>query len=478
MLKRRHGFIAIAIVASLALAACGSSSSKANPTTTTAKGGGGGGGGTTLPACPLAALTSATAPVQITVWHQFSQANATEFNKLVSDFNASQTKVKVNAVQIATYDDILAKYRAGLSGGDLPDLVQLEDANLQIAVDSQSVLPVQSCMNADHYDSSQLLPTALSYYSIKNVVWGMPFNVSTPVFFYDKSDFTRAGLDPNTPPATFAALRTDAQKLKASGIKIPFAFAIDPWFTDEWRAIANVTSVNQENGRAGRATAATIDDTTENTIFQTFADMKKDGTIQGYDRSKFDNLLAIASGDATMSVYTSAAIGTAVGVLSAGNQKDKALQLGVAALPKVNANDAGGPPVAGAAFYIVNKSAAAKQAAAWEFEKYLMTATAQAEWSVASGYIPVNKQSVDDPTVKAAWAKVPAYKVAYEAILGAPKTPATAGIVLGAYTDFRQAVEDALTKVINNGADPKAQVTAAEKAANAAITAYNQQVGG
>ncbi len=30
----------------------------------------------------------------------------------------------------------------------------------------------------------------------------MPFNVSNPVFYFDKNAFRKAGLDPDKPPAT------------------------------------------------------------------------------------------------------------------------------------------------------------------------------------------------------------------------------------------------------------------------------------
>lgn len=470
--KRFHGLITLAVICALALSACGSDSSDSQSSTTK------GAEGDALPACPLDALQKATSPVSITVWHQFSENNQTVFQQLIDQFNKSQTKVKVTAVQLPSYDDILAKYQQGLTGGDLPDLAQLEDTNLQYAADSQSVLPVQSCVNADKYSLDKLLPTSVAYYSIKNVLYGMPFNVSVPVLYYDKSDFKTAGLDPNQPPTSFQELQADATKLKGVGIKVPFAFNVDPWYVDQWRSLANQISVNEENGRAGRATKALIGDKTQNAIFDNFATMAKDGTVQAYDRNKFDNMLAVASGDATMTIFTSAGIGTALKVLQSGGQADKNLEFGVAPMPRISASDKGGMSVGGAGLYIVNKSSPERQAASWEFIKFLMTAQSQATWSVGSGYVPNNTDAVNLPEVQNAWAQTPGYKVAYDAILDAPKTPATAGIVLGAYGQFRTAVETQLTKVITAGAAPGPAVTAAEQEANQAIEDYNARVAG
>ena len=71
----------------------------------------------------------------------------------------------VTLVQFANYQDLLTKYLAGLSTKDLPDLFQPEDTTVQRMIDSQSVMPVQACVDADHYSLAKLLPRATAYFS-------------------------------------------------------------------------------------------------------------------------------------------------------------------------------------------------------------------------------------------------------------------------------------------------------------------------
>jgi sn-glycerol 3-phosphate transport system substrate-binding protein len=74
--------------------------------------------------CPLSALKSAKSkPVQITMWHSMTRANEDTLKGLVDAFNSSQSDVKVNLVNQIDYVQTFVKYKAGLSSGDLPDIV-------------------------------------------------------------------------------------------------------------------------------------------------------------------------------------------------------------------------------------------------------------------------------------------------------------------------------------------------------------------
>ncbi len=105
------------------------------------------GAATKLPSCNLSALANHKGVVNITFWESASSANLTTLQSITSAFNSSQSKVHVTLVTQAGYDDTWQKYLAGLTNGQLPDAVQLEDQRTQAAIDTGSFLPVQSCMN-------------------------------------------------------------------------------------------------------------------------------------------------------------------------------------------------------------------------------------------------------------------------------------------------------------------------------------------
>jgi sn-glycerol 3-phosphate transport system substrate-binding protein len=441
---------------------------------------GGGGSGGDLPDCPLAALDKATQPVQITFWHAMTRANETALEQLTDSYNASQKKVHVKLVNNSSYDDQQDKYRAGLRTGDLPDVVQHQDIYLQQLVDTKTILPAQSCIEAASsgkapFEKDDFVPRALSYYTVDGALQGLPFNMSNPVLSYDKAAFRKAGLDPDKPPTTLDEIRTDAQKIKQSGAdRTGMAIKMDSWQFEQLLAQQGKTFVDNGNGRDKRATAAAFDDDAGRAVFQWMSGMVADGLATSNPAtgpSEFDNLIGIGNHAHAMTMDTSAALGTILQVLQGGQYQD--IDLGVAAMP--NRTGDGGITVGGAALYI-SATDPAKQAAAWDYMTWMTSPESQSKWAAATGYVPVRKSSVDLPEVKKRWAEVPGFKVAYDQLLDGKEDTATAGAVIGDFEAVRDAVQDAESSMFVDKAKPDAALKGAAGKATKAMQSYNDRL--
>jgi sn-glycerol 3-phosphate transport system substrate-binding protein len=430
-----------------------------------------------LPKCPIGAiakLPAAKKPVSITMWN--AQRNVAPLKQLADQFNASQTDVKVSIVDLPTYDAALQKFLSGLNTGDLPEVAMMEEINLQKAIDTGAMLPAQSCINAEKYSMKDYVKRITDYFTVNGVQWPMPFNVSNPLFYYDKHDFQTAGLDPAKPPVTLTDLEADAKKLKAAGIKTPFVFKVDGWYLEHWFAKAGVLYANNSNGRKGRATKVAFNNKQGLAVFQFLDRMQREGLAQGVDHNSFDNLFAIANGNASMTIDTSAALGTIQSALESGGGADKQLQFGVAPMPGLPGP--GSVVVGGGSIYLVRKGkTAAQQEGAWRFAKFLDDPKSQATWSAATGYLPVRKSAVSMPAVQQAWAKSPGYKIAYQQLTTGASSLATAGPVVGPYTEVRDAVNGQMAEILDKGKDPKLALADAAKNANKAIADYNDRLG-
>jgi sn-glycerol 3-phosphate transport system substrate-binding protein len=104
--------------------------------------------------------------------------NETTLEALTTEYNASQDKVRVNLIYQGSYDETAQKYLATARSGDLPSLVQLEETRIQMAIDSRTMLPVQACIDASGYDTSDHLPAVIDQYTVEGLLWPMPFNTS------------------------------------------------------------------------------------------------------------------------------------------------------------------------------------------------------------------------------------------------------------------------------------------------------------
>ncbi len=408
-----------------------------------------------------------------------ADAHGQAIQALTNQFNASQSKVHVSLVNQQTYQDLFNKYVAGLTTGDLPDVVQIEDEGLQQMIDTRSVLPVQSCVNADHYgELSDFVDRDLRYYTVKGVLWGMPFNVSAPVFYFNKKAFTKAGLDPNSPPQTLDQVKAAAQKLKASGAVSQAGFGLknDPWYLQQWLAKTGFTFVNNGNGRNGRATKTTLQNTTGLQAFQWMSDMVSSGLAVPNDylnpSSAVNNLIGIGNGNLGMTIDTSAALGTITQLLSSGAYPN--VELGVAPIPSPPGK--GGLRVGGAGLYLSAKSSPEKQAAAWEFLKFLDSPASQAQFAAATGYIPNRKSSVTMPAIQDLWSRIPGYKVAYDELTAGADNLASAGPVFGDYIGVREAITAAEGKMFASGEKPAAALAEAQSKASGTLAAYNSRV--
>lgn len=465
-----------------------------------------GGAGSVLAACssgksssssssssfPLgAAARAASKPVPITMWHSMTYNNQTTLQILTDQFNAQQSDVRVSLVNQASYTDTLTLFTAALSGGGLPDVVQMETVDLQLLIDSRSVVAVQSAIEADHFDTSDFLPSTLSFFTVGGRQWAMPFNISSNVLYYDQNAFRAAGLDPANPPATIADMRSAAQKIVSSGTeRYGASLKLQSAYFEQWLALDDALLVNHDNGRSGRATAVAFDDAAGLDVFEFIADMLSSKLAQGTSPTTYDNLLGIANRIAPMALETSAALGTVESLLSSGEYHD--VSLGVGPTPATRAGAGGGVFVGGAGLYIVGHSTAARQDAAWQFIKHLVSPSSLATWAVGTGYIPIRRSAVTAPivasentatldprrvtTVSQLWEQDPHFKVAYDQVEASPTKPATAGAVAGPLSTMENDIDSAMSS-LSTGTSAKKALDTAASACNADLSSYNTRVG-
>lgn len=422
--------------------------------------------------CPVDALDDVAEPVEVAFWHSMTSENEKALQGLVDAYNGSQTKVKVAPSFQGTYDDTSDKYLTALRGDGLPELAMMEDTRIQLMVDSKSVVPAQACVDAADYDLGDHLPVVLDGLRVDGDLTGMPFNTSTQVLFYDANDLRKAGVEP---PTTLDELRSAAEKIKASGAaKSGIAVDVTPFAVEQWYAKAGETIVDNDNGRSGRATKATLDNATGKRLFSFLSSLVEDGVAVNVGRNPTyaDQLLSIGSGGASLAIQTPAALGTIYAVQAAGQYKD--VEVGVAPIP----GDRKGPSTpGGGALWIVGKGKSPEQiAAAWDFSRWLNEPAQQATWHVATGYVPVRKAAVGDPKVQAHWQAKPTFRVAYDALLAEAEEP-VAGPVIGPYKEVRAALTAAIERMFLQGQDPAAALKQAQQEADEAIRSYNERVG-
>ena len=143
--------------------------------------------------------------------------NGEAMDYLINKFNEENTDgITVEAVYQGEYDDTINKLKSAQIGNMGADLVQIYDIGTRFMIDSGWVIPMQELINADGYDISRIEPNIAAYYTVNNELYSMPFNSSTPILYYNKDMFEKAGITET--PQTLEDLLDVCQKLKDAGI--------------------------------------------------------------------------------------------------------------------------------------------------------------------------------------------------------------------------------------------------------------------
>jgi sn-glycerol 3-phosphate transport system substrate-binding protein len=484
-LTRRHlGLISTAVAAALVAAAC------TEPPTTGSGNAVEIGAGGQLPDCPLDALDEATGPVELNLWYGgLAGSTKATMEDIVARFNASQDQVRLTANdQGASYDETFRKYEsASATPEQLPDLIYLEDTQLQRMIDGGQVLPAQACMKAAGYDVTDIEPVARSKYSVGDVLYPGYMNVSTPVLYYNKAHWVEAGLDPNDPPQTLDEIYEQAKKLKAAGVsEKPLSFRINRWFFETWLTGIGENIVNNGDGRDAPATEATFATPEADDLVGWLKKMNDEGLLNVFANTEggINQYLALATQQSSMLTETSTASATIADALGgnlsaaeAGTDFDASvldktkLVPGSAAMPGIESSGKVIPT--GGAFYILNTSEPAQQAASWKFLEFMLQPENAKVWHFSGGYLPIVKAVKDDPEVQAFWQNDLAGALLHTAVEQlADADPDHPGPLIGPYVDEALAIENALDAVLFDNQDVTESLARAQDEVTEALERY------
>ena len=150
------------------------------------------------------AVSMAQAQTEVQWWHAMGGALGEKVNGIADGFNASQSDYKVTPVYKGNYTETMTGAIAAFRAGEHPHIVQVFEVGTATMMAAKgAIVPVYQLMadaGAD-FDPSAYLSAVTGYYTdTDGNMLSMPFNSSTPVLYYNKAAFEKAGLDPNTPP--------------------------------------------------------------------------------------------------------------------------------------------------------------------------------------------------------------------------------------------------------------------------------------
>jgi sn-glycerol 3-phosphate transport system substrate-binding protein len=409
-------------------------------------------------------------PTEIVFWHSMGGKGGDAINALADKFNSSQSDVKVVAQYQGAYDDAINKLKSSAVGNAGPDVMQLYDIGTRWMIDSGYAVKMQDVINEDKYDTSKLEKNILDYYSIDNSLYSMPFNSSTPILYYNKNAFKEAGLDPQVAPKNFDEVLDFSKKLVVKDgdtvSRYGFAMQIYGWFFEQFMVKQQLDYANNGNGRKQGATAVEFDKNGGGLkILDTWKKNIDSGVIGNFGRNGDATTNAFVAGKTAMTLGSTASL---TDIKTGVNGK---FEVGTAFLPSINKEDKGGVSIGGGSLWIMDKKDKAKQKAAWQFIKFMVSKDSQVQWSKATGYFPITTEAYDLDEMKTHLEKNPEFKTAIEQLHASKDS---SGALLGVFPEARASIEENIEKLLNGDIDSKKALENSANTINSAIEKYNK----
>lgn len=386
---------------------------------------------------------------------------AETIQSLTDEYVAANEGVNIAAVYAGSYQETVTKALTAARGGKPPQLSVILSVDMFTLIDEDIIIPFDDLAQSaeDKAWMSSFYPAFMANSQTGGKTYGIPFQRSTPVLYWNKEAFEEAGLDPEVPPATWEDMVEFGKKLVKKdangnvsrwGVRIPSSGF--PYWLFQGLTTQNDIELANADGN------------------QTYFDDPKVVEALQYlvDLSEKHQVMApgIIEWGATPKAFfegQTAMMWTSTGNLT--NVRDNApFDFGVAMLP---ANKRRGAPTGGGNFYIFKDADEEQQRAAFEFVKWITAPEQSAKWTIATGYVAPRADTWETETMKAYTSDFPPALVARDQLEFAVAE-------LSTYENQRVTTifNDALAAAITGAKAPAEALTEAQQQAEAILKDY------
>lgn len=323
-------------------------------------------------------VTEITEPVEISFWHAMSGDLEKTLEKLTDKFMEANPNITVTLQNQSTYNDLQQKMTATLaSPKDLPTLTQayphwmINAMQDELLVDLKPYIENETIGSENYNDILEGFRTSSE---IDGKIYGMPFNKSTEVIWYNKTLFDELGLEV---PKTFEEFAQVAKTItEKKGIVGAGFDALNNFYT---------TYLKNKGVDFNSETDVTSAESVE------AANYYLDGIKEGYFRiAGTDMYLSGPFAAEQLGMY----VGSNAGESFVKQGVDGKFEIGVAPYPAESVMQQGTD------LYMFSNATAEQRTAAFEFLKFLTSTENQITWGVETGYIPATHAAISSDEYK------------------------------------------------------------------------------
>ena len=408
-------------------------------------------------AASTALVNPAAAETELTMYYPIAVGGAlTEVvDGIVAKFEEQNPDISVNAIYAGNYDDTRIKALAALQSGEPAQLAVMFSIDAYDLIEQDLIVPFDSVVETDEEKAwlDGFYPALMANGQIEGQTWGVPFQRSTIVAYYNKDMFRAAGLDPEKAPTTWDEIVEMGKKLTTEdhhGLMIPSTGY--PYWMFQALAIQNGKELMSKDGLTTNFDDPKVVDTLEFwKSLSTVHGIMPEGTVEwGTLRQAF------LEGETAMMWHSTGNL-TAV-------KNNATSDFGVAMLP---GKERLGSPTGGGNFYLFKDSTDEEKQAALELIKFMTAPEQAAEWSIATGYMGVSPAAYETEALKAYTAEFPPALVARDQL-----EHAVAEFSTFETARVRDGLNAAIQSALTGDKSPEEALSEAQAAAERQLRAY------
>ncbi|UCF99676.1 MAG: ABC transporter substrate-binding protein [Spirochaetaceae bacterium] len=321
-------------------------------------------------------------------------------DEMVDDYNASQNEIYVESIFAGGYRNAMEKAQTAFLAGKPPEFAVLDAPTLLTLRDINAIVSLDSLIANEGGKSfvDEFLPAFMKIAQHEGKIWSIPWQRSTPVFYYNTEYFREAGLDATRAPGTWTEMAGYAEKLKKAGdvTRWGLEFPIDFWLIKPMILQAGGELDNQAGTRISLDTAQARE------AFSFLKELAYQRQVMPAVRQWGEAVNDFVTGVTAM-LYNSTG---ALTYIRTSIEHD----FDVGFLPAHKRQVV----IEGGGNFFIFKTTERNQAAAWEVIKWMTRPENTARWSLGSGYVPVKHAAFEVPEYKKYTNEVPRALVAYK----------------------------------------------------------------
>jgi len=380
---------------------------------------------------------------------------------MVADFEKSHPDIKVNAIYAGNYNDARIKALAALRAGDPAQLSVMFAIDIYELIEQDAIVAFDDIVESAEERAwlEAFYPALMGNGITQGKTWGIPFQRSTIVMYYNKDAFREAGLDPEKPPATWDELVSMGKKLvkkNATGNVERWGAMIPSTGYPYWMFGA----LTMQNGQVlmnGSGNETYFDSPAVVEALEYWRALGSEHGVMPSGTIEWGTLRQNFLEGKTAMMWHSTGNLTAV-------KSNAKFDFGVAMLP---ASKRRGTPTGGGNFYIFKKTTPAQRKAAMTLIRWMTGAERTAEWSIKTGYLGVRPDAYETAALKQYVSGFPAAAVARDQL-----EFATAELSTYQTGRVRKLLDDAIQSVLTGARSPADALGAAQGQADRLLKRY------